>query len=253
MEDEKLPLTSHLEELRKRIIACLIAVSIGFCASYFFSEQLFAFLSRPLSKILPDGSSFIFTGITEAFFTYLKLAFFSGIFFASPVIIYQIWAFVSPGLHEKEKRYIIPFVFIATLFFVGGTGFCYFIVLPAAFKFFVGYNTQYIRMLPSIGEYLSFSCVFMLSFGAVFELPVFIICLAKMGIITEKHLRSNRKLVIIGAFIVSALLTPTPDAVNQLLMALPILILYECSIWGVKFFAKKKAAEQSVDGQKPAD
>jgi sec-independent protein translocase protein TatC len=241
MEDEKLPLTSHLEELRKRIIVCLIAIGIGFSISYYFSEQIFFILSRPLTAVLPEGSSFIFTGITEAFFTYLKLSFFTGIFLSTPVIIYEIWRFVAPGLYEKEKRYMLPFVFIATLFFIVGTVFCYFIVLPAAFKFFVSYNTPYIKMLPALGEYLSFSCIFLLSFGVVFELPVFIICLAKMGIITEKQLRSNRKIVIIGAFIVSALLTPTPDAVNQSLMALPLIVLYELSIFAVKFIAKKPA------------
>ena len=251
MEDEKLPLTSHLEELRKRLIVCLIAVGIGFSISYYFSEHIFSILSRPLTTLLPDGSSFIFTGITEAFVTYLKLAFFAGIFLASPVIIYEIWRFVAPGLYEKEKRNILPFVFLATVFFVGGTAFCYFIVLPAAFKFFIGYNTPSIKMLPSLGEYLSFSCVFLLSFGVVFELPVFIICLAKLGIITEKQLRSNRKLVIIGAFIVSAILTPTPDAINQSLMALPLIILYELSILAVKFLSVKRAAQIKNETEQP--
>lgn len=239
MEDEKLPLTTHLEELRSRLIVCLIAVGVGFAVSYFFSAEIFSLLSRPLTAVLPKDSSFIFTGITEAFFTYLKLSFFSGIFLASPVIIYEIWKFVAPGLYEREKRYVLPFVCIATVFFVGGIVFCYFIVLPAAFRFFVGYNTQYIRMMPSLGEYLSFTCVFLLAFGVVFELPVFLVCLAKLGIITEKHLRSNRKLVIIGAFVVAALLTPTPDAVNQSLMAVPLIVLYELSIIVVRFVAKK--------------
>jgi len=243
MEDEKLPLTTHLEELRRRIIVCIIAVGAGFAVSYFFSEQIFSFLSRPLTAVLPSESSFIFTGITEAFFTYLKLSFFAGIFLASPVIIYEIWKFVAPGLYEREKRYVFPFVLIATLFFIAGVVFCYFVVLPAAFKFFVGYNSQSIRMLPSLGEYLSFTCVFLLAFGVVFELPVFIVCLAKLGIITEKHLRSNRKLVIIGAFIVAALLTPTPDAINQSLMAVPLIILYELSIIVVRLIAKKADPE----------
>jgi len=239
MEDEKLPLTSHLEELRKRIIVCLIAVGLGFAVSYCFAEQLFAFISRPLAAVLPPNSSFIFTGITEAFFTYLKLSFFSGVFLASPVIIYEIWKFVAPGLYEKEKKYVVPFVFFATFFFVCGIVFCYVIVLPAAFKFFVSYNTSTIRMLPSLGEYLSFTCIFLLAFGVVFEVPVFIICLSKLGVIKEQHLRSNRKLVIIIAFIIAALLTPTPDAINQSLMAIPIIVLYEISILAVRFTAKK--------------
>ena len=243
MDEEKLPLTSHLEELRKRLIISLIAAGIGFCACYGFSEKIFLLLSDPLIKAMPEGSSFIFTGVTEAFFTYMKLAFFAGIFVASPVIIYQIWAFVAPGLYEKERRSILPFVFLAVVFFVGGTAFGYFIVFPSAFKFFLTYNTQYVKIMPSIGEYLSFSCVFLLAFGAVFEMPVFIICLARLGIITHNHLRKYRKMVIIGIFIAAAILTPTPDAVNQLLMAVPMLILYELSIIAVRFFEKKKETQ----------
>ena len=240
MEEEKLPLTSHLEELRKRLIISLIATGIGFCACYGLSEQIFLLLSAPLIKSMPEGSSFIFTGVTEAFFTYMKLAFFAGIFVASPVIIYQIWAFVAPGLYDKERRSILPFVFLAVVFFIGGTAFAYFVVFPSAFKFFLTYNTQYVKIMPSIGEYLSFSCLFLLGFGVVFELPVFIICLARLGIITHKQLQKSRKVVIIGIFIAAAILTPTPDAVNQLLMAVPMLILYELSILAVRFFEKKK-------------
>jgi sec-independent protein translocase protein TatC len=243
MEEEKLPLTSHLEELRKRLVISLIAAGIGFCACYGFSEQIFLLLSAPLIKALPEGSSFIFTGVTEAFFTYMKLAFFAGIFVSSPVIIYQIWAFVAPGLYEKERRSILPFVFLAVVFFVGGTAFAYFVVFPSAFKFFLTYNTQYVKIMPSIGEYLSFSCIFLLGFGVVFELPVFIICLARLGIITHKQLQKSRKIVIIGIFIAAAILTPTPDAVNQLLMAVPMLILYELSIIAVRFFEKKKESQ----------
>jgi sec-independent protein translocase protein TatC len=211
MEEEKLPLTSHLEELRKRLITCMIATAVGFCACYSFSEQLFLLLSNPLIKSMPEGSSFIFTGVTEAFFTYMKLAFFAGIFVASPVIIYQIWAFVAPGLYDKERSSILPCVFLAVVFFISGTAFAYFVVFPSAFKFFLTYNTQYVKIMPSIGEYLSFSCLFLLGFGVVFELPVFIICLARLGIIKHNHLRKYRKIVIVGIFIAAAILTPTPD------------------------------------------
>jgi sec-independent protein translocase protein TatC len=243
MEEEKLPLTSHLEELRKRLITCLIAAAVGFCACYGLSERLFLLLSEPLIRSMPEGSSFIFTGVTEAFFTYLKLAFFAGIFVASPVIIYQIWAFVAPGLYDTERKSILPFVLMGVLFFIGGTAFAYFVVFPSAFKFFMTYNTQYVKIMPSIGEYLSFSCIFLLGFGIMFELPVFIICLARLGIIRHSHLKKYRKLVMIGIFIAAAILTPTPDAVNQLLMAVPMLLLYEGSIITVKFFEKKQAAQ----------
>jgi sec-independent protein translocase protein TatC len=245
MEEEKLPLTSHLEELRKRLVISLIATGIGFLACYGLSERLFLLLSEPLIKAMPEGSSFIFTGVTEAFFTYLKLAFFAGIFVASPVIIYLIWAFVAPGLYDTERKSIMPFVLLGVVFFIGGTAFAYFAVFPQAFKFFMGYNTQYVKIMPSIGEYLSFSCIFLLGFGIVFELPVFIICLARLGIIKHSHLKKYRKMVIIGIFIAAAILTPTPDAVNQLLMAVPMLVLYELSIVAVRFFEKKK--EPDID------
>ena len=150
MDEKKLPLTSHLEELRKRLIISLVATGIGFCVCYGFSEQIFLLLSAPLIKSMPEGSSFIFTGVTEAFFTYMKLALFAGVFLASPVIIYQTWAFVAPGLYDKERRSIMPFVFLAVIFFIGGTAFAYFIVFPSAFKFFLTYNTQYVKIMPSI-------------------------------------------------------------------------------------------------------
>ncbi len=248
MEDEKLPLTSHLEELRKCLIVCSVAVGIGFVVSYAFSDKIFYFLSRPLNNLLPAESSFIFTNVTEGFFTYLKLALFSGIFFASPVILHQIWSFVAPGLYNNEKKYAVPFVICSTLFFMCGTMFGYFVVFPIAFKFFIGYNSPSIKMLPSLKEYLSFSCKFLLAFGIVFEMPVFILFLSKLGIITEKQLRSNRKIMIIAVFVVAAVLTP-PDVVSQILMAIPLIILYEISIIVAKIFGKKSTEENSQPEQ----
>jgi len=243
MEDSKLPLTDHLEELRKRIITCLIAVGIGFVISYFFAEQLFLILAHPLSDILPEDNSFIFTGITEGFFTYLKLAFFAGIFLSAPVILHQIWCFVAPGLYNNEKKYVVPFVMLSTIFFIGGTMFGYFAVFPIAFKFFLGYNTDQIRMLPSIREYLSFSFKFLLAFGIVFELPIFVLFLSKLGIVNEQQLRTNRKFVIIAIFIVAAFLTP-PDVISQVLMAVPLLFLYELSIIIARVFGKKRVEDE---------
>lgn len=245
MQEEKLPFTEHLGELRKRLIVCLAAVGIGFVISYAFSEQIFLLLSNPLIKAMPEGSSFIFTGVTEAFFTYMKLAFFAGIFVASPVIIYQIWAFVAPGLYDKERRNIMPFVLLAVIFFIGGTAFAYYVVFPSAFKFFLTYNTQYVKIMPSIGEYLSFSCLFLLGFGVVFEMPVFIVCLARLGIINHAQLSKNRKYVILLIFLVSAILTPSPDAISQLLMAAPLLVLYEISIVVARMFEKKPTADDA--------
>lgn len=238
MADEKLPITSHLEELRRRLIVCFVAICVGFLVSYVFSKRIFHILMEPLLDVLPPGGSLIFTGLTEAFFTYLKVSFLGGIFVASPIILYQIWSFVSPGLYEREKNYACPFVILSTIFFVGGALFGYFVIFPIGFKFFISFATETIRPLPSIKEYLSFSARLLLAFGVAFELPLFVLFLSKIGIVNAKMLASQRKYALVTAFIASAVFTP-PDVITQLMMALPLLMLYELSIWAVKLFEKK--------------
>jgi len=246
MADEKLAFTNHLEELRKRLIICACAVGLGFLVSYFFSEQIFAVLVMPLKEVLPPDSLLIFTALPEAFFAYLKLAFFTGIFLASPVLLWEIWCFVAPGLYDQEKKYVYPFVIFSTLFFVAGVSFGYFVVFPIAFKFFMGYSSELIKPLPSVKEYLSFACKMLLAFGIVFELPLFVLFLAKIGIVNEKMLRTQRKYAILGIFITAALITP-PDVVSQILMALPLIILYEISIFVAKYFGKKGEEEEGEE------
>ncbi|MFH1626016.1 MAG: twin-arginine translocase subunit TatC [Pseudomonadota bacterium] len=239
MVDEKLPFTSHLEELRRRLIICFIAVGIGFVASYFFSKRIFTILMQPLLDVLPPDGSLIFTGLAEAFFTYLKVSLLAGIFVASPVVLYQIWSFISPGLYQKEKRYVWPFVIFSTIFFAGGALFGYFIVFPFGFKFFMGFATEAIRPLPSMKEYFSFSTKLLFAFGIVFELPLFVFFLSKIGVVNAKMLTSQRKYAIVIIFIASAILTP-PDVMTQLMMAVPLLLLYELSIWVAKVFGKSE-------------
>ena len=243
MADDKIPFTSHLEELRKRLIICVTSVVIGFVISYFFSEQLFNILVKPLQKELPPDSLLIFTGLPEAFFVYLKISLFAGIFLSCPVILWEIWGFVAPGLYDHEKKYIFPFVIFSSILFVIGLLFCYFIVFPFAFKFFMGYSSDIIRALPSIKEYLSFTLKLLLAFGIIFELPVFVLFLAKMGIVNEKMLRNQRKFAILGIFVVAAILTP-PDVVSQILMAIPLILLYEVSVYVAKIFGKKTDVKQ---------
>lgn len=239
MEDEKLPFTQHLEELRKRLIICIATVFVGFILSYAFSQQLFEFLAEPAKPFLKDGDSFIYTGLTEGFFTYLKLALFAGIFLACPVIFYQIWCFVAPGLYQHEKKYALPFLVLSTLFFIAGASFCYFVVFPIACKFFSTYANEFIRMNLKLNEYLTFSCKLILAFGIIFELPIFVLFLAKLGIVNAAQLRSNRKFVLVGVFVIAAFLTP-PDVVSQVLMALPLIVLYEISIIVAGLFGRKK-------------
>lgn len=246
MAEEKSPFTSHLDELRKRIIICVVAVAVGFFGSYFFAEQIFDILIKPLQAELPPDSMFIFTGLPEAFFVYLKLSLFGGILLASPVLLWEIWCFVAPGLYDQEKKYVYPFVIFSTLLFATGVSFGYFVVFPIAFKFFMGYSSEIIKPLPSIKEYLNFSCKLLFAFGAVFELPLFVLFLAKIGLVNEKMLRTKRKFAILGIFAVAAILTP-PDIVSQILMAIPLLVLYEISILVAKYFGKKEEEEEEEE------
>ena len=187
---------------------------------------------------METGDKLIFTGLPEAFFTYLKVAFLSGIILATPIIFYEFWMFVAPGLYDKEKRLMFPIVFLSTLFFVGGAFFGYFIVFPYGFKFFLGFASETIRPLPSMREYLSFASKLLLAFGVVFELPLIITFLAKLGMVSVSFLKKNRKYAVLLFFVGAAILTP-PDVVTQIMMALPLMVLYEISIVGAKIFGKK--------------
>ncbi len=238
-EQEKIPFTAHLEELRKRLITCFIAVGIGFVISYGFKEKLFQILTRPLISVMQTGEKIIFTGLPEAFFTYLKVAFLSGIMLVAPVILYQFWMFVAPGLYNKERRLLVPIVFLSSFFFIGGSLFGYFLVFPWGFKFFLGFASETIKPLPSMREYLSFSAKLLLAFGLVFELPLVITFLARLGLVSVEFLKKNRKYALLLFFVGAAILTP-PDVVTQIMMALPLMVLYEVSIIGARIFGKKK-------------
>ena len=242
---DKIPFTAHLEELRKRLITCFIAVAAGFAISYGFKEMLFQVLTRPLIAVMKQGETLIYTGLPEAFFTFLKVAFLSGLILASPVIIYQFWMFVAPGLYDREKRLLIPIVALSSIFFVGGALFGYFIVFPLGFQFFLSFATETIRPMPSMKEYLGFAAKLLLAFGLVFELPLVLTFLARLGIVSVDFLKKNRKYAILLFFVVSAVLTP-PDVVTQVMMAMPLMVLYEVSIVGARIFGRKKEAPASA-------
>jgi sec-independent protein translocase protein TatC len=250
-EDEKIPFTAHLEELRKRLIICFCAVGIGFVISYFFSKKLFDILMRPLLSVMPPDEKLIYTGLPEAFFTYLKVAFLAGLFLAVPVIVYQLWMFIAPGLYDREKRFVLPIVFLSSVFFLGGALFGYFVVFPFGFKFFMGFASDAIKPLPSVKEYLSFSSKLLFAFGVVFELPLFVTFLAKLGIVDVPFLKAKRKYAILLFFVFAAILTP-PDVITQVLMAGPLILLYEVSIFGARIFGKKKAKADIKETQERA-
>jgi sec-independent protein translocase protein TatC len=237
-EDEKIPFTAHLEELRDRLIVCFIAIAVGFVICYGFKERLFDILAYPLISVLEPGDKLVFTGLPEAFFTYLKVAFFAGTLLAAPVLFYEFWIFIAPGLYANEKRALIPIVLLSSFFFIGGALFGYFVVFPIGFKFLIGFTTETIKPLPAMCEYLSFSSKLLLAFGLVFELPLVITLLARMGLVTVAFLKKNRKYAILLFFAAAAILTP-PDVVTQVMMAIPMMLLYELSIFGARIFGKK--------------
>jgi sec-independent protein translocase protein TatC len=245
-EDDKIPFTAHLEELRSRLIKCLIAVGIGFVIAYGFKEILFEILVHPLVMVMAKGDHLIFTGLPEAFFTYLKVAFLAGLMLASPVVLYQFWMFVAPGLYRKERKMLAPIVLLSSFFFIAGALFGYFIVFPWGFKFFLGFATESIRPLPSMKEYLSFSAKLLLAFGLVFELPMVLTFLARLGVVSVDFLKKNRKYAILLFFIGAAILTP-PDVVTQIMMALPLMAMYELSIIGARLFGKRKPQEDKAE------
>lgn len=256
-DDDKLPITEHLGELRKRILISLVAVLVTFTVAFAFSEEIFRTVMFPLKYTLDfsvreltfqfvpqdklQNTKLVFLAPAEAFWMNLKVAFVAGFIVALPVVFSQVWQFVSPGLLAHEKKYVFPFVFTATLLFLVGAAFCFFIVLPFAMGFLLTYKVgDFLVPMLSVGQYVDFCLKFILAFGAIFELPIIIVFLTKMGVVTPKTLARNRKYAALVAFIAAAFLTPTPDAFNQILMALPIILLYEIGIWISPLFVKKK-------------
>jgi len=246
MEDVKLPLTAHLEELRSRLIKSLVALLVAFVVCYQFIDPIMGWLTAPLVAIGTDKVKIIGTGLTEAFFTKLKVSLFAGIFLASPVIFFQIWKFVAPGLEDDEKKYVKPFVFFGTFFFLSGAYFCYRLVFPTAFGFFIAeYASVSIEPFLKVSEYLSFASRMLLAFGAVFELPVFTFFLARTGVVSHKMMIGAWRYAVVGIFIVAAVLTPGPDVASQLLMATPLLVLYAVSI-GVAYAFGRPPPDSAV-------
>lgn len=231
-------LLDHLNELRSRLTKAVIALAFGFAVCWAFVDPLFNFLFEPLLAVLPEGTHAQYTTLPEAFFTRMYIAFVAGAFLVSPAIFYQIWAFVAPGLYDEEKRYILPIAFCSALFFIAGGVFCYYIVFPFAFRFFISYSTPEIVITPKVSDYLSFTIKLIFAFGLIFEMPIFTLFLARLGLITAAMMRRARKYAIVGIFILAAILTP-PDVISQLLMACPMLLLYEVSILVAVIFGRK--------------
>ena len=256
-EELKMSFWSHLTELRKRIVYSAIAIGIGFIAGFYFSEEILGLLLLPMNSTLTYLASFpffhfephkttqdlYFTTLIEPIMSHLKIGFIAGIMLMVPVILYQVWKFISPGLLPRERKYVGQFVFFATLFFYVGVLFCFFLLLPYAIPFLITYKTEHLKPIIKLADYIDFTLKFMLAAGAVFELPLIMTILGRMGIINPDILTKFRKYALLIAFIIGGIVTPTPDVFNMTLMSLPIYVLYEIGILGVRFFGRKRKPE----------
>jgi len=229
--DADMTLTEHLEDLRWCILKSILAVVLASGLSYFYADAIFDFVVAPLRHNLQPGQNLIGTSVTEAFFVEIKVALGAGVLFSCPVIFYQIWRFVAPGLSGREKKWVLPFVLCATFFFVSGAAFCYRFVLPVAFKYFIEqYESMGVSPAIRIGEYFTFFFRMVLAFSATFELPVFTFFLVRVGIWDYHFMLRSFRYALVLIFVIAAILTPTPDIINQSLLAIPMLLLYILSI-----------------------
>ena len=228
-------LKPHIADLRKRLMYSGAALIVAFFACFFFYEPILEWMMLPAKEILPEGSSMVAIEIQETFFTALKVSFFSGFIVSLPVIFWQMWLFLAPGLYDHEKKLVFPFVFFATLMFLTGSSFAYYVVVPYGFDFLINFGNTVVSVLPSIGKYVGFFTKLLFGFGVAFELPVITFFLAKIGLVDDKMLKDFFKYAVVLIFVLASLLTP-PDVLTQFLMAGPLIILYLVSIYIAKVF-----------------
>ncbi|MBN1879979.1 twin-arginine translocase subunit TatC [bacterium] len=228
----------HLTELRRRLIYSLSAVCCLALIGFIFAEDILELVSRPLLDVLPAmQEKMVFTSLPEVFFVHIKLALFVGLLGSVPVIFYQIWRFIACAMHREEKRLLIPFILISTGFFSIGVAFCFFIVFPWAFRFFIGFASESIMPLITLREYIKFITRLLIVFGCIFEMPIAAAFLSGAGLLTPQFLKRNRRYAVLLIFLIAAILTP-PDAITQILLAVPMLLLYEMSVWAAIIFSR---------------
>ncbi|MXO62414.1 twin-arginine translocase subunit TatC [Qipengyuania oceanensis] len=251
IDETQAPLLDHLIELRTRLVRCVAALVVGFAICFYYADPILGFLIQPLKNAFPEGEGqLIFTKLYEVFFVELKVGLFAGFFVSFPVIANQLWAFVAPGLYAKEKKAFLPFLIATPVLFTMGAALAYFVVMPTAFRWFLGFGGtaggMEIQALPTAGDYLGLVMQFILAFGISFLLPVLLLLLNRAGIVTREQLAGARRYVIVGIVIIAAVVTP-PDPGSQLILAVPLLLLFEGSLIIMRFGERRKALEAEDD------
>lgn len=256
LDQSQAPLLDHLIELRGRLMKCVFSLAITFAFSFYFVDEIFGFLIRPLTNAFPPGEGrLIYTQLYEAFFVDLKVALFAAFFLSFPVIANQLWAFVAPGLYAREKKAFLPFLLATPVLFVAGASLAYFVVMPTAFKWFLGFQGERggleLEALPGTADYLTLVMQFILAFGISFLLPVLLLLLNRAGIVSRAQLGGARRYVIVGIFIVAAVATP-PDVVSQLMLAVPLILLFEGSMLIMRLTERHDAKEAAKEAEAEA-
>jgi sec-independent protein translocase protein TatC len=244
---DKMSFLEHLDELRVRLIHSVVALCVSTGVAWIWREQIFDFLTQPLRKAMPD-IEFIFTAPTESIILYMKMAFFVGIFLAAPYILYQAWAFIAPGLYAHEKHYVVPFVLMGSVCFTGGAAFGHFILFPATFDFLGNFGGRHMKYFPKVDEYFTFYSWFLLGLGAVFQTPVIIVILSRIGLVTPRFLLRQWKWAVVLSFVIAAFVTPSPDMVNQTALAIPMIGLYFLGVLAAWAFGRPRRKPEDVSG-----
>lgn len=249
---DEMTFLEHLEDLRKRLWYSFVAIFVAVIPAWIFSQDIFKLLSRPVTQYLPEGMKMAFTSLTAPFMLYIKVAFLTALFVTSPFIFLQLWYFIAPGLYQKEKKYVVPFVTFTTVFFLAGAAFGYFVMFPWACRFFLKLGSDFTPVL-TVDTYFSFSLKLLLGIALVFELPTLIYFLSKIGLVTSRWMIRNFKYAVLAVFIIAAVITPTPDMVTQSILAVPMLALYGLGILIAFFFGKeRKTRREKKTGEESA-